>query len=188
MKLNVRKQLYLFNAGIIVGLAIIGGLIVYPSIKEINTLQNSIQKTHNYLEGRYLSIQRSKKTVTQLPEIEPQVAIYQKSFIEAGHELSLITQLEALAEKHSVDQQLSATRVTDPAQLQGQGKKGRNRPHYQFSFLNQGTFANHLAYLHGLEQLPYYMKIDRVVFEKPQDQTKHGLVTLRFDGIIYAAE
>lgn len=186
IQLTVRQQLVLFNTGVIITLAIVIGAIVHPAIREIRELQKHIRDTHVYLEGRYESVQRSKKTVAALPEIEPVVEVFGKSFVRLGSELSVITQLEALAERNNIDQQLSAIRIEE--RKNQPNKKNLNKPYYQFSFLNRGTFANQLAYLQGMEEMPYYIKIERMTWEKPQDQAKANTIVVRFDGSIYAIE
>lgn len=185
-RLTVRQQIWVFSgiAATVILLVLI--FIIYPAVKQIRELQMTIKDTHVFLEGRYQAIQKSKKSVAALPDIEEDVVVYSQALIKPGLELEFITRLEKLAEKHKIDQELSAILVEDGKNIP-KLRKQKGRAYYQFSFLNRGAFVDHMAYLRELEQSPFYLIIDRIVFEKEITVDKKEQIVMRFDGFVYAA-
>ncbi len=184
-RLTVRQQIWTFSgiAATVILLIII--FAVYPAVIEIRTLQKTIKDTHVFLEGRYQAIQKSKKSIAALPDIEKDITLYSQAMIKTGFELAFITELETLAEAHHIDQELSVVLVDTP-QPASTHRMQKGRPYYQFSFLNRGTFVDHMAYMKELEQAPYYLIIDRIVFEKERTMDKKEQIIMRFDGFVYA--
>lgn len=185
-RMTVRQQIWVFIGIAAAVILLIALFVIYPAVKQIRELQTTIKDTHVFLEGRYQAIQKSKKSVAALPDIEQDVAIYSQAVIKPGLELEFITRLEKLAEKHKIDQQLSAV-LADDAKNAPKLRKQKGRPYYQFSFLNRGSFVDHMAYLRELEQSPFYLIIDRIVFEKETTTDKKEQIVMRFDGYVYAA-
>lgn len=185
-RLTVRQQIWVFSGIAATVIILILLFVVYPAVKQIRELQRTIKETHVFLEGRYQAIQKSKKSVTELSDVEEDVATYSQAVIKPGLELEFITRLEKLAEKHKVDQQLSASLIDNPKNI-SKLRKQKGRPFYQFSFLNRGSFVDHMAYLRELEQSPFYLIIDRIVFEKETTADKKEQIVVRFDGFVYAA-
>lgn len=186
-RLSIRKQTFLFIALSSVVLVCIVVFLMYPAVQNILALQKTIKETHVFLENKYQSIQKAKKSVAALPDVQKDIAVYEEGVIASGEELAFITQLEKLAEKHSIDQNLSALFIDDPKK-QSNLRMQKARSLYKFSFLNRGSYQNHLRYLEELERSPHYMFIDRIIFEKiakPADPNSD--VTVRFDGYVYAA-
>lgn len=186
-RLTVRQQIFLFIGISAAVLALILAFVVYPAVQHILELQKTIKETHTFLENRYQSIQKAKKSVAALPDVEEDAALFEKAVLAKGEELAFITQLEKLAERHRIDQELSAVFIDD-AKKQVKLRRQKGRPLYQFSFLNRGSYQDHMNYLEELERSPYYLFIDRIVFEKEtKNQEKKDQIVVRFDGYMYAA-
>lgn len=184
-RLTVRQQIYVFIGMAAAIILLIVFLVILPAIHSIRELQFTIKKTHTFLEARYQAIQKVKKSVEILPEVERDAAIFSQAIIRPGTELEFITQLEKLAERHHIDQQLAVSLATE-ASPRSVLRKQKDRPYYTFSFLNRGSFADHLSYLNALEQSPFYLIIDRLVLEKETNKDKKEQIIARFDGIMYA--
>lgn len=173
MKLTLQQRIFGFIGIIIIAILIVVGLIVWPSITKIYGLKQDISIIENDMEQRYLNSIKLKRTIRELEEIKTQTAKYKQATIKKGEELQVITSLENLANAHNIEQNLNASL--------SEGEK-----FYQFSLLNNGTFVNHIKYLHALQTLPYYMIIKDVKFEKRQSTTNGSpTVTLMFNGIVY---
>lgn len=173
MKLTLQQRIFGFIGIIVIAILIVVGLIVWPSITKIYGLKQDINVIENDMEQRYLNSIKLKRTMRELEEIKTQAAKYKQATIKKGEELQVITALENIANTHDIEQNLNAALT--------EGEKS-----YQFSLLNNGTFANHIKYLRAIETLPYYMIIRDVKFEKRQSATS-GLptITLMFNGIVY---
>lgn len=186
-RLTVRQEIFTFIGVAGVVLALVLGFIVYPAVLHIIELQKTIKQTHTFLENKYQSIQNAKKSVSALPEVEKNIALFSEAILRSGNELQFITNLEALADTHGIDQELSAVLIDDPAKMTKQ-RRQKGRAYYQFSFLNKGNYQNHIAYLKELERAPFYLLIDKMVFEKDTKNTaEKDSIIVRFDGYIYAA-
>lgn len=185
------KQKILFTLGLIVAvlLAIIGG-IIYPVAKKIYTLQQEINQIEMELEKRYENSKKLQRTVKEIDTITKETEKMAQTMIKAGDELGIITQLENLAEKNHITQDLEVAFKeirTDQNLPAGQTSAHAGLTHYDLlTFSNQGEFNDHLKYLAELEKSPFYLITDNIRWEKgKEDKTGKSLITLNFSGIIY---
>ncbi|PIZ94517.1 MAG: hypothetical protein COX81_03380 [Candidatus Magasanikbacteria bacterium CG_4_10_14_0_2_um_filter_37_12] len=179
-KFSVNKQLILTNIGIFIIIILIMVLIVIPTFKKISTLQKQIKDIHQTMEEDYQKVKQTKHTLSEIKNVEKEIENIQKTFINPGQELAIITELEKLAEKYHITQTLHAS-ATNFKLPDGDGID------YTFSFLNHGTFENHMLFLKDLEQLPYYVNIGGLQWEKRAGNLDiETPLTLKFDGHIYA--
>lgn len=176
MNLNLKQKILASNLSIIGVLLIITATIIYPTTKSILSLRQDIGSIQTQLEERYEKTQKLKRSLKELSEVKVLTAQLEKAFVKPGEELSLITTFEQIASQNQIDQTLNLADVNEQKQH-----------YYRLSFLNNGSLANHLAYLVAVEQLPYYVIIKNLNFEKRQlgQNNANGPVTLRFDAIIY---
>lgn len=184
-RLTIRQQIYAFIGIAAAVIFVIIFFVIFPAVQSIRDLQRTIKETHTFLESRYQAIQKVKKSVEVLSEVEEDTVIFSQAIIRPGLELEFITQLEKLSERHHMDQQLSASLIKDASVASL--RKQKDRPYYAFTFLNRGTFADHVAYFRELEQAPFYLIIDRLVLEKETNKDKKEEIIARFDGFMYAA-
>jgi len=190
MNLNLKQKILLANGVIGLILLIIAVFIVGPSIRDILKLKSEINNIQSQLEERYQKTQKLKKSLKELTDIKQATTLMEQSLIKPGEEINLITTLENIATLHQINQTLNLNLV-DEGKLNLEKKDSRIFPvYYRLSFLNEGTFLNHLAYLKELEQLPYYVIIENVNFDKRKNQQNTdnlSPINLRFDAIIYVA-
>lgn len=176
--LSLKKQLLLFIALISLALVGITFLIVLPAINTINQLREQIYESQRLLEERLQRTKLVKRSLQELTAIEKQMQEFKVTTFEEGEELKIITELENLAPQYNIRQTLNVAPVASPV-------KGLQA--YTFSFLNHGLFADQIKYLKALEELPYYISINSIQWEKRKGETENGnAVTARFDGLIYA--
>ncbi len=114
----------------------------------------------------------------------------EQAILNPGQELAVITELERLSERFAIDQTINISinevkenELLPTPQLAALGIT----EYYTISLLNQGTFENHIAYLHAIESLPYYIVIDGVQWQRRNTSEKETTadVTLRLDGYIF---
>lgn len=123
-------------------------------------------------------------------QIKQEVKKYSQAWVKPGDELKIITELENLAHNHNIEQTLHISFVDEKKDKKSSDKKtayNAMEKYYQLSFLNTGSFPDQVEYLKALEELPYYIIIDSLHWQKK----KGGLnskapLTLRFDAIVYA--
>ncbi len=179
-RFSVNTQLIIKNAGIFLLIVLILITIILPTLKKIEALQKEITSIHKSMEIDYQKTRQMKRTLNELSAIEKEIDNIKKSFITPGQELSVIIELEGLAKKYSITQTLHANSTN----IQLPNSDGVD---YTFSFLNHGTFENHMNFLYEMERLPYYINISNLQWEKRSGSLEEDTsITLRFDGHIYA--
>ena len=154
-------------------LGMIGVFIVWPTINKIKELENEISKIEIQLEQRYQDSQKLKRTLHELESVKLGVDKFTQTTVKPRSELEIITTFENLATKHNISQALSIT-----AEIDG------NQEYYQLSFLNNGSYQNHLDYLRDIELLPYYVIISGIKLEKRNNEVG-APITTSFVGKIY---
>ncbi|KKQ27819.1 MAG: hypothetical protein US42_C0005G0044 [Candidatus Magasanikbacteria bacterium GW2011_GWC2_37_14] len=191
MTLNLKQKILIANASIGLVLIVIIIFIVYPSIKDILKLKNEINTIQGQLEERYQKTQKLKKSLKELNQIKQVTTQMEQVFVKPGEEIDLITTLEKIANSHNINQTMNLNLVDETKiNTESKNKDARIFPvYYRLSFLNEGTFLDHLAYLKDLEELPYYVIIENINFEKRKNQIENEVnpINLRFDAIIYVA-
>lgn len=184
---SITQRVIFFTASLTILIVAIAIFIILPAMKKTVSLRDNVTKTQQALEHDYQKTLLLRRSIRELDAVYGKTQMFNTATIENGDELTVITQLENLASKHDVDQTLHVT-FTDPksipAKERGKSASKTNLPYYTFSFLNHGTFAQHIEYLKALEQLPYYVLIEGLQWEQ---RSAAGQVTLRFDGRVYAS-
>lgn len=205
--LSLRQSILLFLSAM---LALVIGItfgIILPSIRRIQTLRRDVNAIQEHLEKQYLKAQHLRRSVRELPNISRLINSFAEAAIKPGEELRVITELETIADRHKVEQtlrivttpaDLKASRSTTPPSSGSEAAAEKidssdndrlsGKPYYQFSFITQGPFRNLINYLRAVEQLPYYLIIDQLQWERRKgDSTTSTPVILRFDGRIYVS-
>lgn len=178
----LKRQIFVLTAGIGVMIVLIIGLIIVPSVKRIIELKKNISDTHVLMEGQYQKVKQLRRSLRELKNVQTEVKEYAQSNLSPGQELSVITSLEALATKHNIKQTLHVALSDNPA-------GPVSLPFYTFSFLNQGSWQHQLAYLKAMEELPYYLIIDSLQWEKSaRGNASDNMLTLRFDARVYVSK
>lgn len=129
----------------------IAAFIIWPSLKEIRLLNEQIYAQRVELEKVYLKGKNLKQTLQEYREIKPTIDTLNAIYLKRGDELAFITNLEALANTHQVNQDLK---------LGSPSEKNRDSLPLQLTFTN--TMQQFMRYLVGLEGLNYYINIDTI--------------------------
>ena len=148
-------------------------------MRDILALGKSIADTQAFFEAQYERTKALRKSIAHLSEIKTLAERFQSALIQPGDELNVITALESLAGVHHITQDLTIDFVDakDPIGL----------PAITFSMSNRGAFTDQINYLRALEQLPYYVIIDRLEWSKSTDAKSRdkSAITLRFTATVY---
>ena len=186
MRLSVARSLAVLMGLILTSSTLIILLIVWPSVKHILLLQGDIHSTQVNLEEQYLRTKHLRRSMKELGATIAQTKKFASATLLRGEELRLITELEAIAETHHVASTLDVE-FSDPKTGESRGKGDIQDPHYRIAVLNQASFEDHLRYLDAIEALPYYLNIDRLEWNAARERDATGLVTLRFEGIVFVS-
>lgn len=162
-------------------ISIIAGIII-PSARYIKKLRADIIGTQTFSEKNYQRSQQLKKSIKELTNIYERTTNMKRMTIEKEKDLALIKQFEDLAERLSIGQNVNLE-FQEGTKTEVQGVKDGG--HYIFTFHNQGTFENHLAYLKTLETWPIYVIIDNLSFISQNNPETPDRITLNFTAKMY---
>lgn len=162
-------------------ISIIVGIIV-PSTRYIKKLRTNIIGTQEFSEKNYQRSQQLKKSIKELGNIYGRTGDMKRMTFEKEKDLVLIKQFEDLAERFDIRQNLNLE-YREGSKMDTQGIKDGG--YYIFTFHNQGSFKNHLAYLQALEILPTYVIIDNLSFISQNNPENPQQTTFNFTGKVY---
>ena len=128
--------------------------IIFPSLKEINKINNEVFQERSRLETLYAKGQLQKKVLSKYNEIKDDALFLDEIVLKENQELQYITTLENLAETTEVNLDITIA----PAKENFSPKLSA----LSFSFVVTGNWQNLLRWLDELEKLPYYTHISEV--------------------------
>jgi len=181
-RLQLKHKITLVTAAILIGISSIIFLIIVPSIRYITEIKQNIENTEAELEENFTKIQLLKKSIRELDDVQEKTQNFYFATITEGDELIVIRELERIAEKYAIFQDLNVSYSDGTAQNKDEKK---DDPHYIFTFHNQGSFQDHLKFLSELDKLPYYIIIDKLQWTKTNVRDENQQVNLNFNGKIY---
>lgn len=186
--LSLQKKLLLFITIVLLVALLIVLFIILPSVSHIRDLRQSITTTETFLEEEHLRTQHLRRSVRQLDDVLSQIEVFEAMRIAEGDELAVITEFEQLASQFAIEQSLTVDYVEPAAAGRSNGNTGiyATHPHYLFTFLNNGSFENHVSYLGALERLDYAVVIDGVSLSVRQ-RNEGGVtpVTAQFQATVF---
>ncbi len=150
----MQRKIILTIALVAAGVGIIVGLVMLPTIREIQRVAQAIHAERTDLEIKYQRGQLIKKITAEFNEIKPDKDRLFTLFVPANREIeAFITPLERLAVLHQVEF------TPDPRGLQN--FTGPDAP-LPLTLTLRGNFINVLKYLVSMERLPAYFNISTV--------------------------
>lgn len=152
-----RQKITLTSAATGVLIVLLLVFITYPSIKEIRSLNASIDAERIELEAQYVRGQTLKQTLKTYQEVKPNVGELDRVYLKRGQELAFITALEGTADSVHINQQLKLN-SPDP-------QKQNELP---IELTLSGELPNIIRYLAGLEALDYYIDINTIRLGQPE--------------------
>lgn len=187
-RFNLKSKIQIL---IVLMLLLILGVSVFilaPRIKRINDLKQTVENSEDQIEKNYQRTKVLRKSITELDNMAQKVEKFEEMLITKGDELRVITMLENVAEKNNIIQELSVSFVADTQlELDSDGRKNKlNRPYHNFMFANEGRFEDLIHYLWEVEQLPFYLVIDKLSWRQ-KGKDSGDMVVLSFIGRVYSA-
>jgi len=135
---------------------------VLPNYNNLESIYLNLTKEAQTLESKYIAGEGLEKSSNDYNQISDQLPTYESLFIKRGEELLLVTNLENLADKYNLTQQLDL----------GLTKTEINKNIIQvpFNFILEGTFDNFILYLTSLYQMPFNLTIQNIDIKQTQDK------------------
>lgn len=154
-------------------LAAMGALIIYPALIKIITIKNEISAEKTALENKLNMGLNAKKIMADLQKVESDLSILDSAFIRQSDELALLSDIEALAAKNSV----SVSLKPDFSGVDLKNGVTRNA----LSISAQGSFKNLMAFMNDLDSTDFYIISDQINLAK----TTGDSLALNITGQVY---
>ena len=168
--------------------------IIIPLVSSVKDIKHDTQKQFTKTQNDFKKNKGMfRKTLHETKNALSFTGSLSQITLEKDKQLALITEIESLGKRLHIDHELKVTTKEIDKELftaLPKLKKTGIKEYHIFSFKNKGNTQDHLAYIAALEQLPYYIIIDKLTFNKIKK--KHGVqeenapkVTLTFDAKVF---
>lgn len=161
MRLNITKRTIIIISLFFILVLIIIGLIIFPSIRAIIKTENDLQQLHLFLERRYRKVAAVHTALTKVKDIKATMTKYSQYVFKRGDELTLITDLETLANQHGVTEAITHSNLDNSA-------SGA----VQIGLAVSGPYPATLRYLADLERRPYFLTLTNLQFSPLVDRAQ----------------
>jgi hypothetical protein len=178
-RLSIKQSQILTLSYLLVVILAIGGLVIIPTIRAIFTAEARVGELQSTLTAQHNSAKQLRRSIQEIESITTEVMPYTQATIALGSELEFITELQTIAESLNIDQTINV-------QFSKERTAGKLGQHFTISFLQHGTYANHLAFLRELERLDPYVIIPSVEFSLRSAKEDDQPITLKFEATVYA--
>jgi len=155
--MGIKKKILISVTIVLSIIGLIVYFIIWPTIKDIKTINYAVYLERLDLEKKYQKGQLLRTTIENFEKIKPEQDKLKNVFVIEGQELEFITSLEQIAEKNQVDQELKLATSDDV-----------NRPSsysLPLTLKINGSFIGILKYLRDLENLDYYFSINSITLD-----------------------
>lgn len=170
-KLNTQRKLYMWIAGTILVLVGIGGGIIWPTIKRLETTTQVILQTLHDNAAAENTSRHLIQTKRDREILERQLASLRSVFIEDHNPLPYLTELEAVASTRTVTLDFNVHTVTDSAASAGQAIP------VETTLTIRGTWDNVIGFLNDLMSQPVYLVTQDIEFTIQSDASIEVLLT-----------
>lgn len=168
MNLSIEKKLIFLLVILGTMITIIGGVVIYPTIKQIYQINQETASLRAYLERRHDNIMSLKFNKVKIEEVKETVAGFLGYFYYQEQELKLINELEVLAQANKVEQKIE-NYETDSKNT-------------KITLDVSGTYENIIKYLFELEKLPHFFNVEQIYLSGHDNPDQ---VNLRLDLNLY---
>ena len=145
--------------------------IVLPSYREIITIENDIAATRQQLDRNLKEVQLLRRSLQELETVQAAVQTYAGATIRRDEAVDVISTLQSMAAARGLTQSVHVEADTKDA--------------LRLSFVQEGRFDAHAAYIRALEQLPYYVVIEQLRWQRLGQDEAGSRARLSFDATLY---
>lgn len=152
------KKIYNYYLGssaiMLILLFVMGIMIIYPALLKIITIKNEIAAEKVSLERKLDMGLNAKKIKEELQEVENRLSILDSVFIPQGNELTLLSSIETLAAKNSVN-------ITLKPDFKGVNMAG-GIVRTPLVISAKGGFGNIMSFLNDLDGTDFFFISDQI--------------------------
>ncbi|MFH1456872.1 MAG: type 4a pilus biogenesis protein PilO [Patescibacteria group bacterium] len=137
--------------------------IVLPLINNIKQLSTDVFKERHKLEELYLKGQSLKRSTEEYRKIKNDISELENIFISENNELRLITDMETLAQKNNVTQEINIKENNKDSDTEK-----------MFIELNiAGQYSNIINYIQAVEKLDIYVNFNNLRFSSHSSTSRN---------------
>ena len=175
MKINLEKKILINVSVFALTAMIIAGGIIWPTVNFINKINRETYNLRLDIEKKYENAHRMHAVLKQINQIKPEAEKFKQYLFKSGDELKLITMLENIATQNKINQKIESSDLD---------KKIGQQIHLVIAI--NGNYQNTLHYLSDLNQLPYFLNVEKLEFSPENVYGKAtGNVNLRLNLSLY---
>lgn len=144
--------------------------IILPAWRSIKKTTDETYQLRLYLEKKYEQSLQAHISRQKIKEIKEGAAAFPAHVFKVGDELKLITELENLAAKNNVAQQVGASnldKITDNQAL--------------LSLRLAGSYQNILNYISSIDSMDYFINIDQIQMTPAYDRSSGKIEGIGID-------
>lgn len=180
MKINIRKKTLTAILSLIGVVVLLTAGIILLNIKIKNT-EKQINEFLSSLENKSCKTEDLRSALAKIRDTQKKVEQYNSFLFQKGNELQLITDLENIAVKNNVTQNIVNSNLDNAAGTS-----------LEMTLDIGGAYENALKYLLALERHPYFLAVENLELYPTGEPTKEmGLsspVNLRLHINLYAIQ
>lgn len=167
-KLSVGQKLIYFFLFLIVVIAALGLFVVKPAADNMQRIRGDIKEQRSELEKKYLEGLNARFISRKSEEINKNLKVLDRLFIEKDGYLGLVTSIERLAGQNNLQEELNI--------LSSNAEKKNNYKVVPVHVEVKGNFPNILAFVSDLKGEPYQFNINSL---KIRSENPDPIMTLR---------
>lgn len=178
MRSLVEKKIIISIASFAALSVIIVMAIIVPTIKYIKELDRETYNLRIALEKKNERVMSYRRANEQIEKIKKDAPQFENYLFLPGQELKLITTLEAIATKDGMTQKINNSNID----------KITNQK-IQLSLTIIGPFEKAVKYLNDLEQLPYFINVNKLSISPQTDRSNPNSdqVSMNLDLSLYVS-
>jgi len=178
MKSFLKNRFVISTTAFVLLMAALVVLIIYPAIREIQTINHQVMDERERLERLYVRGQLLKNVRNDFQSIQKDVGFLDEILLKENQELQYIAALERLADEFEVELKITVGDATVRPQ--------QPYSELEFTFQITGYWPDMLAWVERVEALPYYTNVNAITITARQDeQATQQLATLAISAETY---
>jgi Tfp pilus assembly protein PilO len=151
MKLSLEKRIFATLAFFTISILAVIGFIIFPMVSRIREVRSESEETLEKLRASGNGSGNLRETIQKVKEFTTTTEQYPGHIFTAGQELALITALEKNATSNHVTQKIENANFDAITNQKA-----------SIALTVTGEYANTLAYLKGIEELPYFLNLEEI--------------------------
>lgn len=158
MKREIFKYYLAYFIALIVIIAILGALLIYPAAHKITVIKQQIGQEKSDIQQKLSRSYNAKNIKASIDSMQSALTTLDKMFIQPGHELDLLSTLEAMAAKHHIN-------LTIKPDFTGQNNTN-TIVKIPLELNATGNFNDLMTFMNDLDAMDYYYVIDNLDLSK----------------------